>query len=189
MGTFSKYQSKESTRYQLPGTLGWPNRLFLLDRCVLSSRYTLKDGKDLVVMNIHNDAYDKSGALKEQQLQYVKDLAKAEYEKGNYVVLGGDWNMCPPYFKFDGFMKNGVKGKKQYNIPDDLFSEGWSWIYDPTEPTNRKTTEKYVAGKTFVTIIDFYLLSPNLKALQVKTIDQAFEFSDHQPVRMELLLN
>jgi len=188
LGTFSKYQSQESTRFQLPGKLGWPNRLFLLDRCVLSSRYALADGKDLVVMNIHNDAYDKNGDLKGQQLDYVKDLAKAEYEKGNYVVLGGDWNMCPPYFKVDGFMKGGMDKRKQYNIPDDLFTEGWNWIYDPTEPTNRKTDEKYVAGKTFVTIIDFYLLSPNLKAVQVKTVDQAFEFSDHQPVYLKVAL-
>jgi endonuclease/exonuclease/phosphatase family metal-dependent hydrolase len=32
------------------------------------------------------------------------------------------------------------------------------------------------------------LISPNLTAKQVKTIDQQFRFSDHQPVWMEVEL-
>ncbi|MEL6925090.1 MAG: endonuclease/exonuclease/phosphatase family protein, partial [Bacteroidota bacterium] len=144
--------------------------------------------KDLVVLNIHNDAYDASGDLKQIQLEYLRDLAKAEYEKGNYVLVGGDWNMVPPYFKYDGFIKNPDGKYFQHNIPAELMPADWQWIYDPTEPTNRKTNTKYEPGKTFVTLIDFYLLSPNLKALQVKTIDQAFEFSDHQPVRLKVVL-
>jgi hypothetical protein len=38
------------------------------------------------------------------------------------------------------------------------------------------------------TVINFYLLSPNVQAQSVKTIDVGFAYSDHQPViaRMRL---
>ena len=44
--------------------------------------------------------------------------------------------------------------------------------------------EAYEAEKTFTTIIDFYLLSPNMEATEVRGLALAFANSDHQPVRM-----
>ena len=64
----------------------------------------------------------------------------------------------------------------------------WQWVYDPTVPTNRKVRTPYVAGKSFITLIDFFLISPNVRARTVKGLDQQFRFSDHQPVWMEVEL-
>jgi hypothetical protein len=75
------------------------------------------------------------------------------------------------------------------NIDADYLTEDWLWVYDPLMPTNRKSSEIYTEGETFTTLIDFFLISPNIKVEKVKTIDQHFEFSDHQPVYVELRLN
>ena len=186
--SLSRFQPFESTRLQLPGEFDWPIRIFQLDRCVSVHRYKVVDDKELVVMNVHNSAYDKGGALKKQQMAYLRELFIAEYEKGNYVVVGGDWNQCPPFFRFDGFMPGNTQGYTQINIEPEFLPAEWQWVYDPTVPTNRKIRKPYTPGESFITLIDFFLISPNIKALQVKGMDQQFRFSDHHPVWMEVEL-
>lgn len=188
LATFSRFQPLESTRIQLPGNFGWPKRVFSLDRCLSVQRYPVENGKQLIVVNVHNSAYDRNGKIKYQQLELIRELLQAEYEAGNYVIAGGDWNMCPPYFRFDGYMPGQTQGYTQLNIPADLFPPDWLWLYDATFPTNRKTRDPFEAGKTFVTLIDFFLVSPNVKVQEVKTINLDFDFSDHQPVWMEVEL-
>jgi endonuclease/exonuclease/phosphatase family metal-dependent hydrolase len=183
-----KYQPTQSTRIQLPGSFDWPVRIFQLDRCVSVHRFDTENGKELVVMNVHNSAYDKGGVLKKQQMAYLRELFIEEYEKGSYVIVGGDWNQCPPFFKFDGFMPGKAGMYTQINIEPDFLPEDWQWVYDPRVPTNRKNISPYVPGTSFVTLIDFFLISPNVKALQVKCLDQQFRYSDHQPVWMEVEL-
>lgn len=189
LGTYMKYVPQSSTRYQFPGNYGWPTRIFQLDRCFSLHRISTSSGKDFVLINTHNSAYD-DGTLKKKQMAYMKKMLLEEYEKGNYVVVGGDWNQCPPDFKFDAFATSDVGGKgyAQMNIPSDYLPPEWTWVYDPKLPTNRKLTDVYEKGETFVTLIDFFLLSPNIKALEVKTVDQDFQYSDHQPVLLTIKL-
>lgn len=186
--SYARFQPKENLRLQLPGNFGWPKRVFSLDRCLNFQRFSVANGKDLVVVNVHNSAYDRAGELKFQQLEYIRKLLLAEYAKGNYVIAGGDWNMCPPYFKFDGYMPGRTQGYLQFNIPEQLLPPEWLWIYDATFPTNRKTRTPYSPGDTFVTLIDFFLVSPNVKVRSVQTLHLNFEFSDHQPVHLEIEL-
>jgi len=188
--TFSRYRFNYATRYQLPGKYPMPDRMFQLDRCVALHRYDLKNGsgKQLVVMNLHNAAYDPGDKIKAIQLPFLRDLAISEYRKGNYVVLGGDWNQCPPFFRFDNFMPDNTQGYQQGNVPADMFPEDWRYAFDPTVPTNRKCRDPYMAGKTFVTLIDYFLVSPNVQIRSVKCLDQKFRHSDHQPVWMEVAL-
>lgn len=188
VGSWSKYNPVTSTRYQLPGEYDWPTRIFQLDRCAAVQRYKVKGNKELVVINIHNSAYDKGGKIKAQQMSFLHDFFLAEYEKGNYVIVGGDWNQCPPGFQFDAFMPGKSGRHTQTNIADDYLPEGWTWAYDASTATNRKVGESYDKGKTFITIIDFFLLSPNVELLKVKGIDLDFQFSDHQPVTMQVEL-
>jgi len=188
IATFARYRQRDGTRYQLPGKYPMPDRMFQLDRCVALHRFDLKNGKQLVVMNLHNAAYDPGDKIKAIQLPFLRDLAVAEYKKGNYVVLGGDWNQCPPFFRFDSFSPGFTQGYKQGNVPDDMFPNDWRYAYDPTVPTNRKCRDPYVEGKTFVTLIDYFLVSPNVQVRAVKGLDQKFQISDHQPVWMEVVL-
>lgn len=189
LATFSRFQASEATRHQLPGHYPMPDRMFQLDRCAALHRYPAKNGKDLVVINLHNSAYDPDDKIKAIQLPYLRDLALNEYSKGNYVILGGDWNQCPPHFRFDQFMPGNTQGYVQGNLPPDFFPEDWTFAYDPTVPSNRKVRDPYVKGESFETLIDFFLVSPNVQVKSLKGIAQGFQFSDHQPVLMTVELN
>ncbi|MEZ4988042.1 MAG: endonuclease/exonuclease/phosphatase family protein [Saprospiraceae bacterium] len=188
IATLGRWQPYEQMRVQLPGTFPWPTRIFQLDRCMMVNRYKTSRGRDLVVINAHLSAYDKGGELKREQMAFLRQTVLEEYEKGHYVIVGADWNQCPPFFPFDSFMPGQTDGYTQTNIAPDFLPEDWQWVYDPTTPTNRKLNKPYDAETSFRTIIDFFLISPNLQATRIKTIDQQFRFSDHQPVWMEVAL-
>lgn len=181
LATFSKNCPSHATRYQFPGEFSWPLRLFNLDRCFLASRYPLVNGKELIVINTHNSAYD-DGSMKKQEMEYLKRFLLQEYSVGNYVIVGGDWNQCPPGFKWDTFLKKEITAEKPITITNDFMPNDWTWAYDPSIATNRSLTLKYEAESTFTTIIDFYLLSPNIELVTVHGKDLKFAYSDHQPI-------
>jgi endonuclease/exonuclease/phosphatase family metal-dependent hydrolase len=104
--------------------------------------------------------------------------------KGNYIVVGGDWNQCPPDFAYNS-LAHGKEGDYSQTNVDSTFISGWEWRYDPTIASNRKNNKSYNPKTTFTTIIDFYLTSPNIKVDQVQGIETGFAFSDHQPVKMK----
>ena len=187
LATYSKYAVKSAERFQLPGSFDWPNNIFQLDRCMLVQRIDAFD-KELVLINVHNSAYDKGGVMKAQQMEFIQSFCEEEYAKGNYVLLGGDWNQCPPDFAFDQLASSNPFGYSQINIEEDFLPEGWKWCYDPTIPSNRKNRTAYIEGESFITVIDFYLASPNIELLEVQTIDTEFDYSDHQPVKASFRL-
>ncbi|HHB79198.1 MAG TPA: endonuclease/exonuclease/phosphatase family protein [Saprospiraceae bacterium] len=187
LGTYAKYQPDIATRLQLPGNYSWPTRVFQLDRCVAYHEFPLASGKKIVVMNVHNSAFDKGGKLKKQQMAFIQNLAMDAYKQGNYVVVGGDWNQNPPGFRPQTYQP-GYTTKLAIPIDASAFPEDWVWVYAPDFPTNRSVKDPYVPGKTPVTTIDFFLLSPNVQALKVQVVDLDFAFSDHQPVKMQVLL-
>jgi len=186
--TFSLYNPATSERVSFPGDLGWPNSLFLLDRCYVIQRFITANDKVLVVINTHNSAFDK-GEKRKQQLDLLKSAALKEFQSGNYVVIGGDWNLNPPDFDSTQ-IKNGdlASNNPAGNIQHDLFPANWTWAYDKTKPTNRFVNTSYSHGKTQTTIIDFFLLSPNIELLEVNTVDLNFEHSDHNPVKIKIIL-
>ncbi|MCB0661573.1 MAG: endonuclease/exonuclease/phosphatase family protein [Saprospiraceae bacterium] len=186
LASYSKFQPYFSERVQLPGSFGWPTRIFQLDRCVLAQKFKTAFGGDLIVLNVHNSAYDKTGELKAQQMAFLKEMMLSFYDEGNFVVVGGDWNQCPPGFPFDSFMPGKTQGYTQISVKEDYLPEDWTFAFDPSTPTNRKIREVYEPGVTFETLIDFYLLSPNLKIKEVKADQLHFEYSDHQPVKLEM---
>jgi len=162
IATYARFATTKTTRFQLPGKFSWPNSLFLLDRCALEHRFSVKT-------------------------KYLKERWEAEYAKGNYVIVGGDWNQVPPFFDPNFFRPNAPK-KENVNIDPALMPDDWRWIYDPKVPTVRDTREVYRKNQTFTGLIDFYLLSPNLQAIKVTGIDLDFQYSDHQPVFLKVVL-
>lgn len=180
IGTFYKYQDAGTpVKYAFPSNFSWPKGLFFLDRCFVKHHFNLKNGKQLIVINTHNSAYD-GGQLKKQEMKYFKKYIVDEYVKGNYVVVGGDWNQIPPGYK-------PLKEKSDYEempVPEDFADKDWIFAFDGNTPTNRKVDTPYEEGKTYTTIIDFFFLSPNIELIEVKGQSNGFEYSDHQPVRM-----
>lgn len=183
--TLARFEPVSVVRYSFPGNFAWPKGLFMLDRCFLASRYRLDTGKELLVINTHNSAYD-SGSLRAGQMAYLKDFLLREYEKGNHVVVGGDWNQCPPGFNPE-FSFNLMDTGNRMDIPKDVLPD-WKWAYDNTVPTNRRLVAPYDEKTTLTTVIDFFLVSPNIEVLQVKSSHLDFQHSDHHPVKLEIQL-
>jgi endonuclease/exonuclease/phosphatase family metal-dependent hydrolase len=186
--SFSRYQPAESLRIGFQKDYPLPTRLFTLKRCFILQRFAAIERKELVLINTHNSAFD-DGGLREHQLQALKETALQEYEKGNWVIIGGDWNMNPPGFNPQKITNGDVSVKNEMgSIRKDFMPKDWSWIYDETAPTNREVVEAYVKGQTPTSIIDFFLVSPNIKILAIKTHDKAFANSDHNPVFIKVQL-
>ena len=185
--TMLSTETSENTRFAFPGGFAWPVRLFMLKRCYLLSRITLPSGKDLVLIHTHNEPFD-DGRQRRQQMAVLKDVMTKEFERGNYVVAGGDWNFNPVGFSADG-LTNGDTGKEiPFLVEPSFFPDGWQWVFDPDVPTNRDVDQPYTRGLTPTTIIDFFIVSPNVEVLEVKTTDLAFEWADHQPVKLTVQL-
>jgi endonuclease/exonuclease/phosphatase family metal-dependent hydrolase len=185
--TLSRQCPASVERHSFPGNYSLPVKLFMLDRCFLVSRYRLSNQKELLIINTHNSAYD-DGSLRAQQMDYLSTYLLSEYEKGNYVIVGGDWNQTPfgldpelPSHRFD--TENLTYIEENYPAP------GWQWAFDPDMPTNRRVAFPYDQRSSPTTIIDCYLLSPNIELFQVETIDLGFKFSDHQPVKLQIRLS
>ena len=186
--TFSVFPPTEAVRHAYPLIASWPDKLFLLDRCFLLNRYPLENGKELVVLNTHNSAYVYDSILRIEELQIIKKAMLEEFEKGNYVIAGGDWNQIPP-----GYEPYGDYGGHKYKpsivkMNDDFMPEGWVWGYDDSAPTNRSNIKSFVLGENTTTCLDYYLVSPNVEILKSKVVDLMFAWSDHNPVYLKVRL-
>jgi endonuclease/exonuclease/phosphatase family metal-dependent hydrolase len=180
--SISKFEPFLVERMDFPGSYPWPKKLFMLDRCFMVQRFALSNGKALLIINTHNSAFD-GGVLKEHEMNYLKNFLLAEHDKGNYLLVGGDWNQNPPGFVDPHFNeKSGYENFLLATIAEDFMPEDWNWTYDPNVPTNRSNTAPYNKETTTTTILDFYLSSPNLLTINSKSVNLNFKNSDHQPV-------
>lgn len=185
LATYGKYHTREITRYALPGQYNWPVSVAMLDRCMLVSRIPI-EGKteEFVLANAHFSAYD-DGSIRQQQLAYIKEFVETEYEKGNYVVLGGDWNQTFPSVNTKIFPvhKDGTFWMP-FKIPENWISKDWMFGVGNQMPTYRLLNAPYEEGVTQVGVIDGFLVSPNIKLIESEVMDLSFENSDHNPVRI-----
>jgi endonuclease/exonuclease/phosphatase family metal-dependent hydrolase len=184
--TLSKYTPTECTRVSLPNITDWPRRIFYLERCLMLQRYPLAGGKDLVVINTHFEAYD-DGGVKRAEMAVTKKIMEAEYAKGNYVVLGGDWNIAPPDFNIHKWEKVKLLDVLYTLNNDPNYIPGWKYVYDGNTPSNRKNDHPF-DETTFTTVIDYFFVSPNIEVEDVHGINAGFKYSDHNPVRMKIRL-
>jgi len=179
--TFSKHPPESNERHGYNAYFSWPKRLLWLKRCFLVSSFTFNGGKQLIVVNLHNSAYDDTGELRAKELEILKTYLLREYQKGNYIIIGGDWNMNPKGFR----MQEIKSGDKVYSIRSSMnetFMPGWETVYDSLLPTNRNLDIPYKKGLTGTTVIDFYVISPNVELLKCFTLDEGFRYADHNPV-------
>jgi hypothetical protein len=73
-------------------------------------------------------------------------------------------------------------------MTSDYLPPEWKWIYDNRIPSNRSVVAAYDPSATTTTVIDLFLLSPNIESISVECINLDFENSDHNPVRMKVKL-
>ncbi len=186
IATYSRFSMDSAVRESLPVPFSWPLRVANLKRCLLVSRLPLADsGKELVIVNLHLEAYD-DGAGKIAQTRQLLRLLQEEYEKGNYVIAGGDFNQVFPDAKHE------VKPTSQW-VPGRLpeMPKGWDYLYDDSTPTCRLLNQPYDPADplTQYYTIDGFIVSPNVEPVTVQTLSEAFVYSDHNPVLLEVRLH
>ena len=96
MLSLSKFKPASASRHAYPLIASWPDRLFLLDRCFILTRFPVAGSENqLVVLNTHNSAYVYDAVLRNKELEIIRRTMIDEYAKGNFVIAGGDWNANP----------------------------------------------------------------------------------------------
>jgi endonuclease/exonuclease/phosphatase family metal-dependent hydrolase len=193
IATYSKFIPESSTRYSLPGHYGFPTQLFQLDRCFMVNRYRIENGKELVLINTHNEAFDKDGSIRKAQMERLREFVLNEYNAGNYVITGGDWNQSPPDFKPAFTGNKGFTGQignfNLMGIASDYMPENWKWIFDPATPSFRTVVAAYDPATTPTSVCDIFLISPNVESVSVKCQHLGFTNSDHNPIIIKVKLN
>jgi endonuclease/exonuclease/phosphatase family metal-dependent hydrolase len=190
MLTLNRFVTDEALRVSLPNPFPWPVRIANLKRCLLVSRLPLADSlAELVVVNLHLEAYDSSGG-REAQTGAMLELLRREYAKGNYCIAGGDFNQNFPGIDEERFAVRN----RDYFVPGvldpALLDEGWRFVADTQTPTSRLLNEPYSGSpeETQLYIIDGFIISPNVEPVSVTAFDLGFTFSDHNPVKLTALL-
>ena len=166
------------------------SKLFDLDRCFMVQRIPVEGGRTLVLINSHMSAYDEGGIVRETQLKMLTDLMKKEYEKGNWVIVGGDFNHCLGKEYQDVYPSEQVVPCWAYILDNENLPDHFSLV----KPTNgleyatcRNADTPYIYGANYRTIVDGFIVSDNVEA-ESHVIDTDFLYSDHQPVMMKFTL-
>ncbi len=178
--------SENAERVSLPCPFSWPVRAANLKRCLLVTRMDIENSdKELVLVNLHLEAYE-SGEGRIAQTKMLMELIKEEYGKGNYVIAGGDFNQAFPG-TLDTFPIEDPEKWNPNALDEGSLPEGWQLAYDGTSATCRLLDRPY-CDECQLYVIDGFILSPNVQLNSVKTVPLDFEYSDHNPVCLNVSL-
>ena len=139
------------------------------------------EGAPWAVINVHLSAFDEGAGTRLRQLREVLDLAQSYYQRGHAVVLGGDWNMRLAQTDF-AYQSDESALFWVHDFPQETLRPGWQIVIDPAVPTTRTNEQPYTAGVNYTTIIDGFVVSPNVTVDAVRGLDLGFAITDHQPV-------
>ena len=191
--TLSEAKITDSLRRSLPIQSGF-QKILDLDRCFSVSRIPVDDGRELVLINAHLSAYTTDPKVNEKQLNMLYDTMLREYEAGNYVICGGDFNkdlLGDSSKCFEGVTlgsdENWCQPFPVEDIPDSITLVA---AYDAKAktPSCRNTDTGYVKGETFVCTVDGFLVTDNVAVTSADVRNEEFMCSDHNPVTMKFVL-
>ena len=192
--TMSKYQMDYSKRYELPIDESFFNKFFDLDRCINLVRYKINGSdKYLTIISVHLSAYDEGGVYRKKQIELLSSLMNEEFNKGNYVIVGGDFN--------HDIAEGGSNFPTTQLSPDwlqvlsgDEFGPNFKIASDNKNPSCRDADIPWEEGVTYATVVDGFIISSNVEMISVENIisvngvDTNFVYSDHNPVEMKFKL-
>ncbi|KRN55996.1 endonuclease/exonuclease/phosphatase family protein [Carnobacterium divergens] len=186
--TMSDVQITESTRYSLPIETNF-NKFFDLDRAFTVSKIPVENGKNLMLYNVHLSAYMKDKKVQKEQIAKLFNHMEVEYKKGNYVICGGDFNHNLLDTSSKIFKNNQkedytwLQAFPKKDLPKNLSLVKLSDVKTPV-PSVRNLDKPYEKDKSFVAVIDGFIISNNVTNYRTNVIDAGFEHSDHNPVKM-----
>ncbi len=189
--TFTDYEITSAIRRELPIESGL-TKFLDLDRCYSVCRMNVDNGKELVLYNMHLSAYTSDGTIANEQLRLLVADMKAEYEKGNYVVCGGDFNKDILGDSSVYFGKSDVEYTWAQPLPEGIFDGTGLQLVEPLDeenplPSCRNADGPYHQGQ-YVLTIDGFIVSDNVEVVSSDVIDMQFAYSDHNPVEMTFIL-
>lgn len=187
---FSRYEISDAERRSYPVDNSFITKFTDLDRCFAVMRLPVEGGRELVLINSHMSAYDEGGKIREKQLELLNSVMEEEYQAGNYVIVGGDFNHALGEEVAEGFPSEQKFPKWVSILTQEEMADGISIVRAENElevPTCRGADIPYTKGVTYTTVVDGFLVSDNVKATAVN-IDTDFKYSDHNPVRLEFEL-
>lgn len=209
LATFSKYNVTNSVRKSFTVATDL-SKLFDLDRCFSANFVPVDNGKTLVIVNVHMSAYDKGGVIRQAQKQELSSFLQEMAKEGHYVIVGGDYNhdllAYNPSYSYTQ-SQFAYKGQIQQLRPDWLqqffdqdgnhgLPSSYTIVASDNAPTCRDASVEWQQGFSFVTTIDGFIVSSNVKVVDVQTVVtkngnkgvDGFAFSDHDPVLMQFEL-
>ena len=192
LALFSKYPVTDSLRRSFPVSTSF-SKFFDLDRCYSVSKIPVSNGKALCLYNLHLSAYTSDGKIADEQLELLLCDMQAEYEAGNYVIGGGDFN------------KDLLEGGSEAYF--GVSTEDYTWAQplrfdllektdirliapqgkDGAVPTVRNADGPYHDGQ-LVLSVDGFLVSPNVEVTDSEVVSTGFAYSDHNPICMSVTL-
>ena len=191
IGLFSKYPVTSALRRSLPISTSF-SKFLDLDRCYSISRVPVDNGKELVIFALHMSAYGNSDAIREGQIAMLSADMQKEYEVGNYVLCGGDFNHD---------LKASDSDEEEheswaYPFPREALPEHFSFCIDALSEEERNAMWNsarnadmaYVPDVTYTVTLDGFIVSDNIECLTYENVDTGYSYSDHDPVYMEFKL-
>ncbi|MFV0249199.1 MAG: endonuclease/exonuclease/phosphatase family protein [Tenacibaculum sp.] len=161
----SKYPIKDYNRIVLERVANSPfyRKAFYLDRLLQIVKINLQNA-ELIVMNVHLEAFDKQ--TREKQMQKVIELFTKQITKGQPTILLGDFNSDPNY-------KNPAI-EKLLNLPNignaAFTRSNYDFTYDTENPFER---------------LDYIFYTENsIEYIDGKVLKSFGQISDHFPVEM-----
>ena len=191
IATFSKYKMTSATRISYPVDESFPNKYFDLDRCFSINRFQVGENKQLVMINSHMSAFDEGGLVRQQQLIKLNQILTEEYSKGNYVIVGGDFN--------HDIANTSEMYETTQNIPDWVYKldkedlpEHFDFAAASDDPSCRSTDIPYVKGVNYSVTLDGFIVSDNVEVESVTNlingVSADFKHSDHNPATLTFKL-
>ena len=191
LATFSKYEMTSALRRSLPISTSF-SKFFDLDRCYSITRIPVEGGKELCLYNVHLSAYGNSDEIRAGQVGMLCDDMLADYEKGNYVICGGDFNHDLKNKEFDS--ENEYSWA--YPFPREMLPKNFALCMDAfsdeekekMHDSARNADMEYVEGVTFTVTLDGYIVSDNVEVTVYENLHTGYLYADHDPVCMRFKL-
>lgn len=190
--TLGKFKFDSAIRRQLPiETSLW--KILDLDRCYSKVYLPVENGKMLVVYTTHMSAYTKTPNIATDQVKMLLDDMQKEYDQGNYVLAGGDFNKD---LLGDTSKYTGINPPEDYTwnkpFPVEFLNDKNISLYAPLDEENPlgtcRDSNAPLSKDTYLVVLDGFLVSDNIEVTLPKVIDTGFDVSDHNPVSMTFTL-
>jgi endonuclease/exonuclease/phosphatase family metal-dependent hydrolase len=202
IATYSAYEVNSAERLSLPVIESFPHKFFDLDRCFMVTRFPVSGADagenpgsadaegELVVINVHLSTFESGNKVHGEQLKRLAEVMEEEAAKGNWVIVGGDWNQCFPGSAdaFTGRMETPSWAKP---LDEAALPEGFSLVTADNADvvaTCRDSSIPWTPGVSYETIIDGWIVSENVSAAS-ENVDAGYEASDHNPVSLTFTLS